>query len=465
MFLCACFIFGISASSFSQSNVSVSDFRYPETQALDWKGSLHGSFGTSDYGFGDPFGESTSNSVSGDFSLSSSALFFHSQENHDNLIHLTAFFGYQQSKHTNDGQNEYSTPETKSYSKRGSITGSWEYKHYLFTDEPLHLIGSASLAYYGSFDKDNRRERINSVVSSSEEVRKSYNLSENGFLGIGYGRMREGTFVIRALRILERLQEDGVITETLSREQTLALVDRVAHTREYTTNLERYEKYLVYDIVTELVDDGIILPEVGGPFSILKITEVLREQIEPRFFGWRAYYAFGGRDKQMLDERTTNSTYYGQGFTQHDFLRDGAFIHRIAAEFGYPVSQWTHINAEAKVDIPHRVSSKFFTSTFAAKVIHQIGERIDVVGGYQFRRSAGNDFNSGDDRYYRRYISHHFDATFRFFIEDQLSLNTSLLFSREFQNLYDAIPFPDNSNSSQNSSGFRFSFGINYNII
>jgi hypothetical protein len=204
-----------SGVSFSQEEVSVSDFRYPETRALDWKGGLFGNLGSNEYAFSSPLKESSSNSRRGDFSLNTSVLYFHSTENHDNLMRLNASLSYQQSTSKSDLQNVDGILENKGNEKRGFVTGSWEYKHYPFSDEDAHFIGSANLTYSGFMVKQNSLERFHGDLNSREFVQKSFDLLGTGFVGIGYGRMRDGTFVIRALRILERLQEDGVVTESL----------------------------------------------------------------------------------------------------------------------------------------------------------------------------------------------------------------------------------------------------------
>jgi hypothetical protein len=456
-------LFCSSVVGFSQESVSVSDFRYPETRALDWKGGLSGSLMTGAHEFSELQNASTVNSTAGEFSLQTSTLFFHSTEDHDNLMRFSGFFAFQQSSSSTDRQDRDGWLESKSLYKRGSVSAGWEYRHYLFEDNETHFVGSASVNYFGFISRNNYLQRDNSVLGSREIVQKSYGLDGFGLLGIGYGRMRDGTFVIRALRILERLQEDGVITESLSRKDVLALVDRVAHTREYTTNFERHEKYLVMDIVQELAADGVVLPEAMVPFSIMKIAEVLQEQIEPRFFGWRAYYAVGPRHRQDYDDRSESST---QSFSSsHDIVKDGVVVHRFGAEYGHAFSQWTHLNSDVTLDLPARVTSKFFTLRFTAKAIHQVGERVDVVGTYQFVRRAGNSVNSADDRYYIRSISHNLSATFRYFLEDNVSFNTSLWFIQQSENVYDAVPFPNNDNRLQNTSTFNLSFGISYNII
>ncbi len=442
---------------FSQEEVSVSDFRYPETRALDWKGGLNGSLSSSKYSSVYPDRMSDSRGRNNDFSIYTSVLFFHSKENHDNLITFNGRLGYSSSKTESDRSPVYDSYEDHSSGKSASLWATWTYAHYFSDADKFHFVGTTNASYSGSIREDSHVSK-SSPPYSREGTTKSYDFTASGFAGIGYGRMRDGTFVIRAMRILERLQEDEVIPH-LSREQMLMLIDKVAHTREYVTNHERYEKFLVQDIIKELASGGIIPQEAITPFSVLKIAEAMREQIEPRFFGWRTYYAIGGNARHHLYDYVSGST------TDHTFYRDGMIRHRVAAEFGHPFSAWTHVNAQASVEIPQKIASKFYAFDFEARAIHQLGEKIDLVCGYRFHRWAGNDENWADDTYYQRSIRHSADATFRFFLEDRVSFNCSIYYNSDSYNAYDSHRIPVDDNASSTSSGFGVYFGINYNII
>ncbi|MBI5216037.1 MAG: hypothetical protein HY960_09805 [Ignavibacteriae bacterium] len=78
----------------AQDSVSISDFRYPETKAIDWKGGISGSFGNSKteaapYSFWFPNGFRQQNYLSGGMSLSSSFIYFHTKDNHDHSLSMS----------------------------------------------------------------------------------------------------------------------------------------------------------------------------------------------------------------------------------------------------------------------------------------------------------------------------------------------------------------------------------------
>lgn len=281
--------------------------------------------------------------------------------------------------------------------------------------------------------------------------------------------MRDGTFVIRALRIVERLGEDGALSHSLTRSQMLAVIDRLAHRREYVTNFERHEKYFVADIVAELVAEGVIDQEAITPFAAVKMTEVLKEEIEPRFFGWKVSYVVGGMHHQEYDDsRREHSD--GYVVTSHSFQRDFVLRHRVAGEFGHAVSLWTHIDGKASFEIPQRSGSKFFSIDAQVNASHQVGERIDLVGTYRFSRFAGSGVffppeSNYTDTYYWRAISHELRATLRFFLEDRVSFYSNAYYQHALYDFYDATPLPSNDNSRRRQSGVGVAFGVQYNII
>ncbi|MBI3189075.1 MAG: hypothetical protein HYZ33_00345, partial [Ignavibacteriales bacterium] len=88
--------------TFAQDSVSISDFRYPETRAIDWKGGLSGSFGNSrteasPYFNSFPDGFRQQDYQSGGMSLSSSFFYFHIKDNHDHSLTTRVNVSYNQS--------------------------------------------------------------------------------------------------------------------------------------------------------------------------------------------------------------------------------------------------------------------------------------------------------------------------------------------------------------------------------
>ncbi|HJW28891.1 MAG TPA: hypothetical protein VJ508_06525, partial [Saprospiraceae bacterium] len=358
----------LSSVIHAQDSVSVSDFRYPETKALDWKGSLFGNFGSGNSS--ESQNQTDRESSGGSFDLRSDFFFFHSKDNHDHSINVSGSFRYDKSDVTasmRSGSISYPSSELRD-DKLGRIMVDWAYLHYL-TTEGFHIFGAFDAAYYSSYHKSNSTSATSGGTSSSESIDKYMTYSDEGFAGIGYGRMRDGSFVFQALRIVERLKDIGLITTTLSRDQMLSLIGRVAHEREYTTNYERSDKYLAQDIVEELEKIGAIDKHVITAFASLKVIEAFRENIDTRLFGWRVYYAIGAGEHQVLDD------YKRDSYISHNYNKYASLLHRVGGEFGHPFSLYTHIHAESILELPNHYADSDFLIKFSVAVTHQVAER------------------------------------------------------------------------------------------
>ena len=278
------------------------------------------------------------------------------------------------------------------------------------------------------------------------------NFGEEGLIGFGYGRLRDGSFVFRALRIIERLQEDSLLKLNLTRDQTLRLIDRVSHTREYTTNFERWEKYLARDIVDLLAAMGLFDPRFMSAFSALRVSESFHEEIQPRLFGWRVYYGIGGLHTRRLSR-------FNEYITEDN--NDLGFIDRFGAQYGRPLSLWTHWYSELTIERPPFKSDINFTINFSSTITYQVAERVSVEGALVFTRSTYYPF-SPNEAYYRNIFSHVL-GSFDYFIEDNFRFQLQGSFDHEIQDNYPGIYLRVPSSTIDNS--ISFSFGLIFNII
>lgn len=453
-------LFASSVHVFAQDSISISDFRYPETKAIDLKGGFYGDL-NSDNHESDSYSNNPvyadDNSLSGGVSLNGRFLFFHSKENHDQTIQLQAYATYS-GNHNEGNSNSSGTfiqhQEQRRVQKGASMNGSWEYQHYL-QEDGLHILGKAFGTYHGDYTKENYLAKDTVLSSSSESVYWSNDLAGEAFLGFGYGRMRDGTFVFRAFRIIERLREDGLTVRELTSEEMKGLVDRVATIREYTTNFERYEKYLVKDIVEELQKLGVISI---SPYSSARILEAFREGIEPRVFGMRFFYLFGERQWQRRYAREVSLS---QSYNTYE--ADHVFLHRIGFEWGHSISLSTHVRASASADFPAKRARTHFGIASSIYLTYEVGERVRLIGSYSFARRVTNDFYSTGESYYNVDFEHVLQASFDFFVEDNVSLSSTMSYENRSYSSYPQVL--SRYYDSNSHAGFRFSVGINYNII
>ncbi len=459
----------LSGRAVSQDSVSISDFRYPETKAIDWKASVDGTFRQQDqenspilytlpplshYRAG--HGVETDNILDGDYNAATTFLLFHSKENHDQNLKVTGSGRY---SHSREVQSTYDTSSQEEEITRShweaSVIVDWSYLHYL-SEEGFHILGSTKANYsvYGSLQDDNLTPP--GYRTSNHALYRSYEVSFMGSLGFGYGRMRDGTFIFRTLRIVERLKEDGLIARSLSRAEMLELADRIARKREYTTNFERPDKYFVQDVVDELIKLGLIGPGTVPPYSTLRITEGFQESLETRMFGWRVYYAF--------NDIHTQSKYgdYYSSYSSESFGDSWAHIHELGFEYGRPLSLNTHFSGRVYADIPIHDPETRSTLNATAALSHQVGERLELDGTYSFLwGQLSTPF--ANDASYTRATLHTLQGNFVYFLEDRLRSVVGITYtslSDRAYNYYSRIT-PD----SLSRWNLTISFGFSYNII
>jgi len=379
-FCCCCIVIPI----FAQDSISISDYRYPETRAIDWKGEFSGGISGSNNEETEPFQSSSyefrkQNSSYRYFSLNSSFLYFHTKDDHDHNLQLSTSGSYDGNDRDEEriDSNGTKIQNTQSTSWNGNVSLDWMYMHYLYHDG-FHLLTHIAVQYDRSYSKYNFTELRNGALFSNQStIGKRYRINFRGSLGFGYGRIRDGTVVFRALRIIERLQEDGVLTKRLSRQQMLELINRVTKRREYSTNFQRYEKFFVSDIVKELKKLGVVSDQTLDSFSVLRIHEAFNEYIQSRFFGWRVYYLFNDTHDLEKWERNTYTETYNNNWI---------YIHELGVVFGYPFSLYTHLFSKLTIELPvHKFPTKFWLNGNVT-LTHQVTEKVRIEGRYDFTK-------------------------------------------------------------------------------
>ncbi len=355
-------------------------------------------------------------------------------------------------------QDEWSS-ESYSYTRNANawnmaLDGTWRYGHYFNDDDGLHVVGNTEGSH--RIHKTQYELYENDVYMNWRHL--SATLEGELGLGIGFGRMRDGTFVFQALRIVERLRESGLAHAELTRGQFLALVNRVARRREYTTNFQRHEKYIVQDIVDDLVETGVLDSSAIIPLAALRVEEGLRERVAVRLFGWRAYATFGARYSRSFNESKEMGV-----VDYHRVADDGVFLGTIVGEWGQAISMFSHLNASIRFDVPNKAPSTHYRAETMVSMSYEITERIDIITRYSFFRSVStrSQFRP-EENDYGRTLSHSIEGTLRLFIEDMITFDVNAGYVNYRNDSY----YRDSQPSSfYRRSGFSGSFRINYNII
>jgi hypothetical protein len=472
----------IIATSFhlnAQDSISVSDFRYPETRAIDLKTYITGGLGNNNYTMDDfraspyyyPEYVNLSETHNRSLDLYATFLYFHSMENLDNTITLSGSYApnWYDSYSGSHSMNVTTSRESHQVSQSFSPAARWQYASY-FAESDFHILGKSGFSYNWDHSQTHQIDNLYPNIPINDNASTTNTLNLSTYWGVGYGRVREGSFVIEAMRIVDKLKEDGVITAPLTHDQWLSLIDRVAHEREYTTDFERYSKYLVKDILEALEASGVISKEKMSFYSTIKVTEVFGRPLQARFFGWRLYYILGPQYRENIydnyfDYLYTSSSYsYHSVSYSHYFSKGYALMHSVGGEWGMPLSLYAHLYSEAHIELPTvGIDTKlnyFSNLTFC----YELGEKVSLVGSYHFSDEKflpSRAVNSDD---YNRVITHRLTGELIIYLEDLINLTTSLNYVTSQTNSF-YIPAKSYFMQGLNQSDMSVRFGVRFNII
>ena len=134
----------LSQITLAQDSVSVSDFRYPETRAIDWKGNLYGNFGSGDNRVEVGVGQTSPRPISAEdfrLNLGSTFLFFHAKDNHEHQLNFFGNFTYDEYHRREDELpgNPPNSTEDRQDEKQASASVDWTYLHYL-SEDAVHIF-------------------------------------------------------------------------------------------------------------------------------------------------------------------------------------------------------------------------------------------------------------------------------------------------------------------------------------
>ena len=333
------------------------------------------------------------------------------------------------------------------------ITSAVRYSLYL-TSNTWHWFVEGS-GYY-SFIQDKRENEEISSYATYHDLSYDKNIAWNASIGggIGYGKLRDGSTVFAILRILNKLEEDSLLTRQLTKEEIIKLVDIIARRKEYAQIHDRYVKFLMGDLFSELQKIGVLKSNAPAAYSVERATEVLSEQIEPRLFGWRARL---GVQRIYVDVTSANDYSNSNGY-RTSYMRSYRDFLQLDFDYGHPISLNLQVNSNFSMSVPRIDYQRKININFTAKGIYQVGERIDATVSGSLSRSQSLSDNS--ENKFIRSIYYNAGVSFRFFIEDHVNFTIRGSCFKEQWDYY----FPTNI-STRVRKGPGIDFSVNYRFI
>ena len=447
---------------FAQQDVSIWDFRIPETKYQRLTGSLSGGLNNTDYNYTDMFQDHSTN-TSKSSSAQSTLTYNFANYNENNSLEIAANVTVQANHQSNDGNQLYSASQSFMYNASSSqeqttynafISPDIRYSNYIDPDT-WHWFaeGSGNYSFNQYINNSNTTYSDGSHSYDSLYTKSNaWNASVGG--GIGYGKFRDGSAVFAVLRILDKLTEDSVFIRPLTKDEALQIVNLYARKAEYVYTQDRYVKFFMEEVFGQLQKMGVLKENAATAYSALRAVEVLSEQIEPRLFGWRARL---GLQRTFTEEVSAESEIYPQGYIPNYlwYFRDYVSL---AFDYGYPLTLNLQVNSNLSVEIPSIDSKRKIAYTFQIAGIYQIGERIDAkISGSIYRFI---NLYQADESNFGRTLQYNAGVSFRFFIENNVNFNVSCGYSEWHQDQFSLYFSGSNVYKSP-----AVSFGVYYKFL
>lgn len=448
LFMAFTFIAMFSAHLLGQP-ISITDFRIPTSSYQRLLGNLNGSWNQN----ATDMKYSNSSSINSDNTNMTAGLsYVRSAFSEDRSLEINANMNSNLwwNKYSNEYAPGMGRSDESSNSSAFDFSPFARYSTYFVPDAWFWFAEGEGEGHY-QHNRGEYSELVHGMDTTEAHYVKNRSYDISAGVGVGFGKMRDGQSVFKTLRVLNKLEEDGALERSLSREEILLLVDRLSRQNEYAYSQDRYAKFLIRDIFIELEKMKILRDPGSYPYEVLRAAEVLSESIEPRLFGWRValgiYHGLSGSDREsdpFLRSMVTNS---------QDYVR-------LNGDYGYPVSLNTQLSANIIASIPRKDPKRRVALTLGARAAYQIGERIDASIGYTLNRSS-SPLATDDSENFERYLDHQVDMRFDFFIENDVSFNVTGGYSYHKNDAY----VPDGNPSSVVNSSYIASFGLRYRFL
>lgn len=430
----------------SAQEVSITDFRIPESRYRTLLLTLNGSLGDSWSG-GNP-NSMYSNDSRYIQCIADHSIGFNSEEvNYSFAANISGGL----SAGSDRTETPYSIPKVMNgehTSEDFDMNLNGMYSRYITPDELYWFAASGGNGSYSLF----RSSNVEDGVNKNRYFNKNQNYAVHLSGGIGYGRTRDARSVVVILRIMEKLSEDGYLTRTLSNDEIIALAER--YEAALTNNIEhsRPVKYIVKIIFEDLMEKGLITTDKVIAYATERTAEVFQEGIYPRLFGWTVQ---AGLNIYRTEQISNSQNPFGWN------SREGGNDLVLRGSYGYPFSTQFHWTSNAAILLPIYGRQNRVDYSLSSMLIYEVSERISTIVSANLNRSNyymdGTSYPQGLFRFYNSFTVY---SEFHYFIEDNISFSIRGGYSDQVQRTE-----PTWGSSKQIDDHYSFSFGLNYRIF
>ncbi|MCL4540092.1 MAG: hypothetical protein M1378_10945 [Bacteroidetes bacterium] len=358
-------------------------------------------------------------------------------------VNLNASGDYERSYYGSEGPGYPPSYYSKNYSDGVNLTASETYRNYLQKGDMFYSVGSnAQLNTYDHYTDSPTSDSTRHVVYTGTK-NQNYTLS----LGIGWGKMRNVTPVVSAIRFQQRLKQLNLLNGDLS-ETTIEDLAQQFYRQGYFSNVHvRPDKFFWQDVQNTLSRDGVSLDGLNQ-YADSYIREVPNEL---RFM--RDEGIVGGINFQLG---------YGNSYGSADVSPEGMVEQLLALGNAYlDFSHQLNLNSQVNFSIslsagPNLTKNPQFRQQYETSV--GVGYDYELTDRMVTSVSESFDLTFQNAGVQKKYLSNNSNLAVNYFVEDNVSFTASYSWS-----YYD--------NKNQNYSGFHgvinesyVRFGLTYYI-
>jgi hypothetical protein len=301
--------------------------------------------------------------------------------------------------------------ETKRRELRALADIETEWKRYLRPGTFFVLAGDAWGSHTVRRTEELRHDRDPEVAEWTDNTYDA----EIG-LGLGFGRVRDVTPVIQALRVSERLKALGK-TRGLNHEQIQRTADRFAMRSGYSKVHDRGAKYFWPDLLEAAGIAGDLTA-----FEVYYLRDVLSENLGDRLEGWETVVGVSLVDRE---DNWGNRSSLLSGFARGRWHRNHSLCHQTGIELRGHLGDFIDGNADRDAAVIISLEANHLW-VLADRIVWQ----PVLSGEVDLERVEGRE---GQDPSWRGDQDYSLSSDFRFFVEDRTALTWAVAYqiSRE----------------------------------
>lgn len=315
----------------------------------------------------------------------------------------------------NEKVNNYDYAEGKRYQKILNLNNEIELKKYN-NSSTFYAVG-ANIAL--SYNDNESTVKMSNTNQENRSYNKIFNQNYSAYIGFGFGKLRNVTPIVQAIRFQERLKTIGHINNDLDDNQIVELAQGISRMDYYPINALRSGKTYWKDFEKQNVYNDLALKELS-PYQFNYIMETFGENRVARFEGYNLSVNLGVDYSNNISHRNSIDTKY-------NYLTENisTFL-SLNAEYSHQLSLDQQLGLELNLKTFYNLNNKdvkLLSNLINARVnySYEISDRFI----FNLTNESSIHLNQAEFINNNSLIINNLNADFYYFLADNLSANFS----------------------------------------